>query len=213
MPPSSDVTSAPSQIANVVVLGSGIMGCGIAQVCLQGGLCVKLIIRSATRYESVHDKILMGLKKAARLKQPTDEKAQSLSVLNDVSRLEITSNLKMACSNAELIIESIIEDLKAKQDLFRKIVRLAPENCILVSNTSSLSLTDIASVLPSSSNFAGLHFFNPVPAMKLVELVRVKETSQATFSTLIQFCETIGKRPVQCAVLFLNDDKCFTYDQ
>lgn len=98
----------------------------------------------------------------------------------------------------DLVLEAITENLGVKHQVFRMLDTIAPASCIFVSNTSSLSIGKIASVTSRLDQFAGLHFFNPVPVMKLVELVRISETSQETLDSLTAYCERLGKHVINC---------------
>lgn len=109
-----------------------------------------------------------------------------------------TTNLKEAVQESDLIIEAIIENLEAKQKLFKTIDEIAQETAIFTSNTSSLSIQEIASVTKRKDRFGGLHFFSPVPVMKLLEVVRTPETSAGTHELLMAFGMAIGKTCISC---------------
>ena len=103
-------------------------------------------------------------------------------------------------AESDLIVEAIVENLKVKQKLFSDLERVVSDKCIFATNTSSFQLKDVSCKLGRQDNFAGLHFFNPVPAMKLVEVVRGDETSDEVYDALFSFCQRLGKTPVRCKV-------------
>jgi 3-hydroxybutyryl-CoA dehydrogenase len=166
------------------------MGAGIAQVVAQGGYAV--IVREAE--QRLLDKgkrtIDSGLQRAVdKGRMTVEEKATVIGRIRWTLALE---ELKAT----DLIIEAITEDLPLKQDLFRALDRLCPPSTIFVSNTSSISIMALASVTERADRFAGLHFFNPVPLMKLVEVVRSIRTSAETFRAVSDFAVSLGKEPV-----------------
>lgn len=179
-----------ASIHTIGVVGAGIMGSGIAQVVAQGGYVV--VVREAE--QRVLDKgkraIDGGLQRAVdRGRMTVEEKATILGRIRWTLALE---DLKAT----DLIIEAITEDLSLKQDLFRALDRLCPPSTIFVSNTSSISIIALASVTERADRFAGLHFFNPVPLMKLVEVIQSIRTSEETFRIVSDFAVSLGKEPV-----------------
>ena len=179
-----------TNIKSVGVVGAGIMGSGIAQVVAQGGYAV--VVREAEQrlLDKGRQAIDWRLQRAVEKGRMTvEEKATLLGRIGWTLALE---ELKAA----DLIIEAITEDLPLKQDLFRALDRLCPPTTIFVSNTSSISIMTLASVTGRADRFAGLHFFNPVPLMKLVEVVRSIRTSAETFRTVSDFTVSLGKEPV-----------------
>lgn len=115
------------------------------------------------------------------------------------SRLKGTIDFKEACQNADLVIEAVFEDPRVKEQVFTKLDQVSPKNAIIASNTSSISITKLASSTKRPERVLGLHFFNPVPTMKLVELIRGEQTSQDTVKAASQFVQTLGKTVVQSA--------------
>lgn len=179
-----------AHIQTVGVIGAGIMGSGIAQTVAQGGYAV--VVREAEQrlLEKGKQAIDRGLQRAVdKGRMTAEEKAMFLGRIRWTLALD---DLK----GVDLIIEAITEDLPLKQELFRALDRLCPSTTIFVSNTSSISIMSLASVTGRADRFAGLHFFNPVPLMKLVEVVRSIRTSAETFRIVSDFATSLGKEPV-----------------
>ncbi|MBI2883354.1 MAG: 3-hydroxybutyryl-CoA dehydrogenase [Candidatus Methylomirabilis oxyfera] len=179
-----------ASMKTVGVIGAGIMGSGIAQVVAQAGYAV--VVREAE--QRLLDKgkraIDSGLQRAVEKGRMTvEEKATVIGRIRWTLALE---DLKAS----DLIIEAITEDLSLKQDLFRALDRLCPPSTIFVSNTSSISIIALASVTERADRLAGLHFFNPVPLMKPVEVIRSIRTSAETFRIVSDFAVSLGKEPV-----------------
>ncbi|NUM75231.1 3-hydroxybutyryl-CoA dehydrogenase [candidate division KSB1 bacterium] len=176
----------------VGIVGCGLMGSGIAQISAQAGY--KTIVRE------VNDELLKkGLGKiedflskgVAKGKVTEEQKKAVLANLSGTTRL---ADLK----DADIVIEAAIENIALKKELFGELDRLCPEQTIFASNTSSLTITEMAAATKRPDRFVGLHFFNPVPLMKLVEVVRTIATSQATFDAAFAFAKTLGKEPIAC---------------
>jgi 3-hydroxybutyryl-CoA dehydrogenase len=178
-------------IEKVGVVGCGLMGSGIAQVCAQAGC--EVVVREVS-HELV-DKGLSGIEKNL---QRLVEKG-SLSEADRAAvrgRLRGTTNLE-ELKNCDLIIEAIIEQLPAKKELFAALDKLCPKTTIFASNTSSISITEMATATARPERFVGLHFFNPVPVMKLVEVIRTIATDLAVFEEMVAFGVRLGKTPVR----------------
>jgi 3-hydroxybutyryl-CoA dehydrogenase len=178
-------------IKNVGVIGCGLMGSGIVQVTAQAGFSVlfveandELVKRGLGRLRET----LEGL--AARGKLETRAKDEALARIAGTTRLE---DLK-AC---DLVIEAMTENQALKNETFAKLDRIAPPAAILASNTSSCNVTALAAATKRPGKVVGMHFFNPVPLMKLVEVVRTILTEDATASTATEFVRAVGKVPVQ----------------
>ncbi|KAJ1932760.1 hypothetical protein EC988_009345, partial [Linderina pennispora] len=144
--------------------------------------------------------ISKSLKRVAKKKFADDAKAQSEFVEQVMSRIRTTTNPAEGVAQADLVVEAIVENIKVKQDLFASLAKAAPEGSILASNTSSLPIKAIAAPLTAEqkARFIGLHFFNPVPQMKLVEVVRTEEASQEVVDNAVAFVKAIGKSPAVC---------------
>ncbi len=177
-------------VKTIGVLGCGLMGSGIAQIAAAAGF--KTIVWEFK--QEFLDKSLGGLKKqlernANKGKITAEEKDKTIANLHGTTNLE---DLK----DCDVIIEAIIEDLKIKNDLFGQLDKLCPPHTVFASNTSSLTITEIAAATQRPDRFCGLHFFNPVPAMKLVEVVKAVRTSEETFRTAFELGKALGKTPI-----------------
>jgi 3-hydroxybutyryl-CoA dehydrogenase len=174
-------------ISKVAVIGAGTMGHGIAHVSAQAGFEVVL-------YDVTYDAARAGLAKLEKNLNVGVEKGKVTTADRDATlkRISATADLKDTAS-AQLIIEAIPEKLALKQDLFRTLSALTSADTILASNTSSLSLTEIASAATNPSRVVGLHFFNPVHLMKLLEVVRAFQTSEATLDAVRAYGAAIKK--------------------
>uniref|UniRef100_A0A7N6A7G0 3-hydroxyacyl-CoA dehydrogenase n=1 Tax=Anabas testudineus TaxID=64144 RepID=A0A7N6A7G0_ANATE len=162
-------------IKHVTIIGGGQMGAGIAQVAASTGHTVALVDTSDDILKKSIKAIEGSLKRVAKKKFADKPEA-----------------------GEEFIQKAIVENLKIKQDLFGRLDKLAPAHTIFASNTSSLRISEIASSTNRLDRFGGLHFFNPVPMMKLVEVVGTSSTSQETFDSLLNFGKVLGKTPVSC---------------
>jgi 3-hydroxybutyryl-CoA dehydrogenase len=178
-------------IQTVGVVGCGLMGSGIAQVCAQSGCDV--VVREVS--QELMDKGLSGIEKNL---QRLVEKG-SLSEADRAAvraRLRGTTNLE-ELKHCDLIVEAIIEQLPAKKELFAALDKLCPKATIFASNTSSISITEMATATARPERFVGLHFFNPVPVMKLVEVIRTIATDPVVFEEMVAFGVRLGKTPVR----------------
>jgi 3-hydroxybutyryl-CoA dehydrogenase len=178
-------------IQKVGVVGCGLMGSGIAQVCAQAGCTV--VVREVS--QELVDK---GLKSIEKNLQRMVEKG----TLSDADRATVRNRLSGtitldALKDCDLIIEAIIEQLPAKKELWGALEKLCPKTTIFASNTSSISITEMATATARPDRFLGLHFFNPVPVMKLVEVIRTIATDPAVFEELVEFAKRLGKTPVR----------------
>uniref|UniRef100_A0AC34FXP4 3-hydroxyacyl-CoA dehydrogenase n=1 Tax=Panagrolaimus sp. ES5 TaxID=591445 RepID=A0AC34FXP4_9BILA len=218
-------TSSALNIAvkNVTVVGAGLMGSGIAQVSAAANLNVNLVDTNQQALEKAKKSIEQsvarvakkkhaddqGVKKAkksieqsvarvARKKHADDQGAQKKLVDSVLSKVNITTNLKDAVKDSDLIVEAIVENIDVKRKLFAEIEDAASSKALLATNTSSLRLCDIGANLKHKERFGGLHFFNPVPVMKLLEVVRFDPTSDETFESLVQYGKSVGKVTVAC---------------
>jgi 3-hydroxybutyryl-CoA dehydrogenase len=175
----------------IAVLGAGTMGCGIAHVAALAGYRVRLQDVSPAQIERAVGTIRQRLEKGVTLGKVSPE-------LRDASleRLLPATALEEAVAEADLVIEAAPEDLKLKLDLFSRCDQAAPPHALLASNTSSMSVTEIAAGTKRADRCLGMHFFNPVHLMKLIELVRGLETSAATLATAAAIAQTMGKETV-----------------
>jgi 3-hydroxybutyryl-CoA dehydrogenase len=175
----------------VAVLGAGTMGNGIAQVCAASGRDVALFDITKELADRGMANIQKTLDKAVELKKATaEERAAALA------KIRTTADLADAARGASLVIEAVPEKLELKRSVFAKCAAAAPATVVFASNTSSLSISEIAEAVPNPANFIGMHFFNPVPRMELLELVRGKATSDETVAQARAFAESIGKTAI-----------------
>ncbi|KAJ2158374.1 hypothetical protein GGF46_003822 [Coemansia sp. RSA 552] len=196
----SSTAAARSGIGRVAVIGGGQMGSGIAQVAATHKHNVTLVDVSQEALDRGKGYITKSLKRVAKKKFPEDGQAQGQFVEEVLSRVSLSTQPAAAVSEAGLVIEAVVENIKVKQDLFASLAAAAPEGAILASNTSSLPIHKIAEPLSAArkSRFLGLHFFNPVPQMKLVEVVRTGEADQQAVDDAVAFVKAIGKTPAVC---------------
>lgn len=186
-------------VNKLVIIGTGLMGTGIAQVAIESGIQVTVVARSDEKSNAARTKISNGVQKTAKRKLANEPENQQNFVDSSMAKLNFSTDLAGASlEDADVVIEAIVENLKVKQKLFADIENSVPDHCLLVTNTSSFLLEDVSSKMNNRSNFGGLHFFNPVPAMKLVEVVRGTETTDEAYDNLFRFCQKIGKTPVKC---------------
>ncbi|MGC1903613.1 MAG: 3-hydroxybutyryl-CoA dehydrogenase [Candidatus Acidiferrum sp.] len=178
-------------IREVGVVGCGLMGSGIAQVCAAAGFAT--VVREVS--PEVVEKGLKGIEKnLARLVEK--------GTLTEAQKGEIRGRLKGTTAledfkDCDLVIEAIIEQLPAKRELFAKLDSICGPAAIFASNTSSLTITEISTATKRPERFVGLHFFNPVPVMKLVEVVRTIATEPAVYDEMVEFGAKLGKTPVR----------------
>ena len=167
------------EIENVVIVGSGFMGSGIAYVTAMAGVNVTLIDREQKFLDKAMSNLKEMIKEGISRGKMSAHQGQQLS-----ERFNSSTDLAGAVKQADLIIEAVYEDMKLKKEIFSQLSTFARSKAILVTNTSTLSNTKIAEGLSNPSRIAGLHFFSPVPAMKLVEIIKGVQTSDDTINTL-----------------------------
>jgi 3-hydroxybutyryl-CoA dehydrogenase len=172
----------------VGVVGLGAMGAGIAQLCVEAGL--ETVGREVTAElgEQARDRIAHFLTRKV-------EKGQIESF--DIERLSVTTELA-DLAECDLVIEAIVEELDAKRALFAELERACGADAVLATNTSALSVTEIAAATSSPERVVGMHFFNPAPLMPLVEIVRAELTGDPAFETAYALGEELGKHPIRC---------------
>ncbi len=180
------------EIRKVGVVGLGAMGAGIAQLCVEAG--VETVGREITAE--------LGEKARERIAHFLTRKVEKGTLEQDardaaVARLSLTTDLA-ALADCDLVIEAIVEELAPKQELFAELERLCRADAVLATNTSALSVTEIASATSTPGRVVGMHFFNPAPLMPLVEIVRAQRSSDEAFETAYAFGERIGKHPIRC---------------
>ena len=179
-----------SELRTVGVLGGGLMGSGIAQVSAQAGL--RTIVRELSEAladrarSSIERTLAKGIEKG---KVTANEREAAMA------RLTFTTNIA-ELADCDIVIEAVVEELEVKNALWRELDAACPARTIFASNTSSLTIAAMAAATKRADRMVGLHFFNPVPLMKLVEVVRTVTTSDETFATTFDFAHQLGKEPI-----------------
>ncbi len=180
-----------AEIQTVAVLGCGLMGSGIAEVAARAGY--------RTWVREVSDELCeRGVKAITRSLDRAVEKGKLDAALRDqtLDRIQTTTSLA-DLADADLVIEAVTEDLETKNAMLRELDDICPPETIFASNTSSLTIAAMAAATKRPDRVVGLHFFNPVPVMKLVEVVRTIATSDETFRTAFAFAQSLGKEPIE----------------
>lgn len=176
----------------VGVVGCGLMGSGIAEVCARAGFPV--VVREVSE-----ELLERGLARIDRSMGQAVERAKLSAADRDAARARIRGTTALGdLRGCDIVLEAIIENMDEKKALYRELDGLCPPETVFASNTSSLSITEMASVTRRAERFLGLHFFNPVPVMKPVEMVRGLRTSEETLTAARAFCERLGKTVVAC---------------
>jgi 3-hydroxybutyryl-CoA dehydrogenase len=179
-------------IRNVGVIGAGTMGNGIAQVFAMNGKSVILVDVE----QGFLDRAMGAMTKSVRKMAEKGGKDPAVAETELKTRVRTTTDVE-ALSGADLVVEAVVENKDVKLDLFRKLDRICPVPAILASNTSSISLTAIAAATKRPEKVIGMHFMNPVPLMKLVEIIRGHRTSDETSKTIVDCSKQLGKVPVE----------------
>jgi 3-hydroxybutyryl-CoA dehydrogenase len=180
------------KIKKVCVLGAGIMGSGIAQVVAAAGFEVSMRDLEDRFIEKGLATIKFHLDRAVE-----KEKIDSKEAITTMNRIKGTTDLQEAVANADLVIEAVVEDMRAKKEVFAEMDASCEPDTILASNTSGLSITEVASATRRPDKVLGVHFFNPAPVMQLVELIRGYVTSDHAVATTKTFIEKLGKTPIE----------------
>lgn len=175
------------------VLGTGTMGAGIIQVLAQNGYEVVMRARRETSIEKGLATVKKNLDKMVAKERMTAEEAEVV-----FARIHGSTDINII-ADADLVIEAATEDMEAKKALFAELDKLCKPETIIATNTSSLSITEIAAATTRPDKVIGMHFFNPVPAMKLVEIIKGLTTSDETKDTILALTEKLGKTPVEVA--------------
>jgi 3-hydroxybutyryl-CoA dehydrogenase len=177
-------------IKNVSVIGAGQMGNGIAHVFAQAGFRVTLIDVNATQLEKAIATI--GKNFDRQIAKGTIAEDVKTAALNNIST---TTDLAVGVANAQLVVEAATENIELKLKIFKAIDEAAPQGCILATNTSSISITKIAAATTRPQHVIGMHFMNPVPVMKLVEIINGYATNKDVTTTIVELSKTLGKVP------------------
>lgn len=180
------------EIKKVCVLGAGIMGAGIAQVAAEAGFEVRM--------RDIEDRFVeKGLKtiKGNLDRVVSKGKMEAAAAEAVYGRVQGTTDMRQAAGDADLVIEAVIEIMSLKREVYQELDSICPPHTIFASNTSGLSITEMAAVTRRPHQFIGMHFFNPVPVMKLVELIRGFLTSDETLDACRAYVEKINKVPIE----------------
>jgi 3-hydroxybutyryl-CoA dehydrogenase len=181
------------EVRTVGVVGLGTMGAGIAQVCIQAGI------------QTVGREVSVELGEAARTRidhylARGVEKGRLSADEKDAALARFTTTTELAdLAGCDLVLEAIVEDLEAKRELFRELDSIVGPDAILATNTSALSVANIAAATERPERVVGMHFFNPAPVLPLVEIVRTEAAAEEAVETAYAFAEQIDKRPIRCA--------------
>jgi 3-hydroxybutyryl-CoA dehydrogenase len=181
------------EVRKVGVVGLGTMGAGIAQVCVQAG--VETVGREVSQElaERARRRIAHYLGRGVEKGRLTPEQ-------RDAALARLTTTTELAdLAGCDLVVEAVVEELDAKRELFRELEDVVAPEAVLATNTSALSVTEIASATERPERVVGMHFFNPAPVLPLVEVVRTDAASEDAVETAYAFAERVGKQPIRCA--------------
>ena len=175
----------------ISVIGAGTMGAGIAQIAIEAGYQVWLRDIEDGFVEKGIGTIKRFLSRKLEKEKITKEQYDDI-----LGRLNGTTDLKTALKGAELVVEAVLEKMDLKKEVFKELGNLCGKDTVLATNTSTLSITEIASAARYPERVVGTHFFNPVPLMRLVEVVKGERTSEEVVKKAANFCEAVGKTPI-----------------
>jgi len=178
-------------IKKICVCGAGLMGNGIAQTCAQAGYEVAMRDIEDRFVENGLNMIKKNLSRGVKKEKITQEQMDTI-----LSRIKGTTDLKTAASDADVVIEAIVENLELKKKVYAELDEICKPDCVFGSNTSSISITDMASATKRTDKFIGMHFFNPVPVMRLVEIIKGYDTSDETYQLIAGLSKKLGKETV-----------------
>lgn len=172
------------------VIGAGIMGAGVGQLCAQKGYEVTIVDISEEIVEKAKGKVSAGLSRRVEKGKITQEEMESV-----LSRMNWSTDLDLA-KESDFVVEAASENLGVKKEIFKKLDSICLPETILATNTTALSVSEVASVTSRADKVIGMHFFNPAVIMKLVEIIRGEKTSEETIATAKKFAENLGKTPI-----------------
>jgi 3-hydroxybutyryl-CoA dehydrogenase len=178
-------------IESVAVVGGGFMGSGIAESVAVAGLPVAVVERDPAQAERARERIAVSLERAVRGGKLTDADADAAR-----ERIELVEGIE-SLDGVDLVVEAVPEDVKLKESIFTAVDATVGEQAIIASNTSSIPISQLAVKVRRPERVVGLHFFSPVPVMRLVEIVRALDTDEATIAAARDFAERIGKQPIE----------------
>lgn len=178
-------------VIEITVVGAGTMGHGIAQVAATGGFGVKLVDVSQDVLEAAKEQVKKNLRKGVEL-----GKVDPRKLTESLQRIELCTELDEAAGGADMVIEAVPEELRLKRELFSRLDKVAPSHTILATNTSTLSPGEIGSATDRPDRVVGMHFFNPVHIMRLVEVVRSLATTDETVDVALGVAQQMGKETV-----------------
>jgi 3-hydroxybutyryl-CoA dehydrogenase len=181
------------EIKNVCILGAGLMGNGIAQVCAQAGFQVTLRDIEQKFIDGGMNTIKKNLKRDVEKGKKTQEEMDVI-----LSRIKPTLDLKAAAGDADVVVEVVIEVMDVKKQLYTDLEQIVPAQCLFFTNTSGLSITEMAAITKRPERFIGTHFFNPVPVMRLLEIIKGYQTSEETLEIAKAWGQKLGK---ECIVV------------
>jgi len=179
------------EIRKICLLGAGLMGNGIAQVCAQAGFEVSLRDIEQRFIDGGMNTIRKNLSRDTEKGKITQEQMNAI-----IARIKPTLDLKEAAAGADIVVEVVIEVMDVKKKVYAELEQIVPAHCLFFTNTSGLSITEMASVTNRPDKFIGTHFFNPVPVMRLLEIIRGHQTSDETLAIAREWGKKIGKEVI-----------------
>jgi len=179
------------EIKKVCVLGAGLMGNGIAQVCAAAGFEVTMRDIEQRFIDGGMNTIKNNLGRDVKKGKMTQEQADAI-----LGRIKPTLDVKEAASGADVVVEVVIEIMDLKKKVYAELEEIVPEHCLFFTNTSGLSITEMAAITKRPDKMIGTHFFNPVPVMRLLEIIRAHQTSDETLATAIEWGKKLGKEVI-----------------
>ena len=177
-------------IQQIAVIGAGTMGNGIAHVCIQHGFQVTLVDISIAALEKAQQQIEKNMERQEKKGVLSSEQRATA-----LQRLTLSTHLEEAVANCQLVIEAATENPTIKRQIFENIDKAAPADCILATNTSSISITSLAAATKRPGKVIGMHFMNPVPVMKLVEVINAYQTEAAVTQSIVELSKQLEKIP------------------
>ena len=191
------------EIKKICVLGAGLMGNGIAQVCAQAGFQVAMRDIEQRFIEGGMNNIRKNIGRDVEKGRKTQEDADTI-----LARIKPTLDLKEAASDADAVVEVIVEVMDIKKKVYAELEKIVPSHCLFFTNTSGLSITEMAAITKRPERFIGTHFFNPVPVMRLLEVIKGNETSEKTLEIAKAWGKKLGKE-----VIVVNEAPAFAVNR